>query len=173
MPRDKNGGEGYIVCFPIDPNQVPGERGFVVVDPDAGQYYYGPVDDPERWKPLGQSPRPEGREFPKDATLTFDLCSRDNTMKLAWVVTYGPRPAEEYTKRSLSPFRETLLRNRDRQLVGPTAQPDSDGDYHYLLTTEKLENGGRFLFSMYATIVEGNGAGKAFTVDPEMEVSEI
>jgi hypothetical protein len=173
MPSRNNSQEGYIVSFRIDPNETAGTRGYVPIHPDAGQFYYGPVDDPDRWRPLGLCPTPEGKKFPKNQTFTVDLSSPDETMKLAWAVTYAPRPAEVYGKCNCSPFKDTTLRNADGQLVGAAATRDRNGDVHYTLTTEKMENGGRFLFAIYATIISGNGAGKAFAVDPEMEVSEI
>jgi hypothetical protein len=171
MPSDNR--ESFIVCYTIDPAAEPGERGYVIVDPDSGQYYRGPVNDPDRWTALGQSPTPQGRKFPRDHTFTFSFCSKDSSMRLAWVVAYAPRPAAEYNGRHLSPFGQAVLRNRDGELARASERPDSKGNHHYILTTDTMKNGGRYLFSMYATIVEGSGAGKAFAVDPEMEVSEI
>jgi hypothetical protein len=173
MASDKKNGEGYIVCYKIDPNDTPGTRGYVIVDPNAGQYYYGPVDNPDQWTPLGQSPTPDGKSFPKNQPFTFAVCSHDNTMELAWVVTYAPRPVADYSGKNVSPFKDVMLRNADGELARAGVRPDKKGDYHYTLTTDTMKNGGRFLFSMYATIVAGNGAGKAYAVDPEMEVSEI
>lgn len=173
MASDKKAGEGYIVCYKIDPDATPGTRGYVIVDPDAGQYYYGPADNPDQWQALGQSPTPDGKKFPKHQPFTFAVCAKDNTMALAWVVAYAPRPATDYAGKHTSPFKDTVLRNADGQLARAGQRPDGKGNYHYLLTTDTMKNGGRFLFSMYATIVSGNGAGKAYAVDPEMEVSEI
>jgi hypothetical protein len=153
--------------------QCPGNCGYVPVNVDAGQYYYGAVGDPDKWRPLGLSPTPDGKKFPKKETFTVDLSSPDKTMKLAWVVTYAPRPAEQYNKRYFSPFKDSTLRNPDGQLVEASEKPDSKGEFHYTLTTDTIENSGRFLFSIYATIVSGTGAGTAFAIDPEMEVSEL
>lgn len=169
----KKSREGYIVSFRIDPNEDPGARGYVPINPDAGQFYYGPLDEPDRWRPLGLCPCPEGKKFPKNETFTVDLSSTDDSMKLAWVVTYAPRPAESYGKCNFSPFKDSTLRNDDGELVSSARKPDGKGEYHYTLTTQRMQNGGRFLFAIYATIVSGNGVGKAFAVDPEMEVSEI
>jgi hypothetical protein len=172
MPSHNNDSAGYIVSFRIDPDENPGTCGYIPVNVDSGQFYHGPVSDPDRWRPLGLCPNPEGKKFPKNETFTVDLCSHDNSMKLAWVVTYAPRPAEHYSDRHFSPFKDSTHRNRDGKLVEATPEPDRNGHYHYTLTTDKLENGGRFLFSIYATIISGKGEGKAFAVDPEMEVSE-
>lgn len=171
MPSNKN--NGYIVCYKIDPADAPGERGYIIVDPNAGQYYFGPANDPDQWRALGQSPTPEGKKFPKNESFTIDLCSPDNTMQLAWVVTYAPRPALDYVGKNESPFNDTVLRNRNGDTVSASERPDRNGDYHYTLATDTMKNGGNFLFAIYATVVRGNGAGKAFAVDPEMEVSEI
>lgn len=164
---------GYIVSYRIDPNEEVHQCGYIPVVHDHGQFYHGSLELPGQWRALGTSPRPEGRKFPRNEMFTINLISRDNTMKLAWVVTFAPRPTKSYSKCHASPFETATLKNEDGQLVKSSRKPDANGDYHYKLTTRKMTNGGRFLFAIYATIVSGNGKGKAFAVDPEMEVSEI
>lgn len=164
---------GYIVSFRIDPNEPAPACGYIPVIPEAGQFYHGPVQEPDRWRALGSSPKPEGKKFPRNHNFTVNLISQDNTMQLAWVVTYAPRPSKNYSKCHFTPFKQATLMNEDGKLVKASRKPDCNGDYHYTLTTQKMENGGRFLFAIYATIVSGNGKGKAFAIDPEMEVSEI
>lgn len=165
--------DGYIVSYRIDPDKEVDPCGYIPVMHDHGQFYQGSLELPGQWRALGTSPNPDGKKFPKNEMFTINLISRDKTMKLAWVVAFAPRPRKEYSKGYASPFKTAILRNEDGSLVKASKKPDSNGDYHYKLTSQKMENGGRFLFAIYATVVSGNGKGKAFAVDPEMEVSEI
>ena len=163
--------DGFIVRYTLDPDAKPGDRGYVIVDPDSGEYYTGDPEDPKTWKAAGCGPRPNNTPFRRRQTLTFAFSSTDKNMKLAWVVAYAPLPRTRY-RGDVSPFPRAVLKNRDGELLEST-KSDDQGNHYYILTTDTIKNDGVFMYSMYASVIENDEPVKTYAVDPEMEVSEF
>jgi hypothetical protein len=139
----------------------------------ADNWRAGNSDDCKQWRDEGKTVLRTG----EDKTFQLNLYAPDPSLTFSYVANFCRAPGIDHDKaQTQTPLDDQTVRNPSGNAVG------SDGEqvafnkrtyYRYPLVKDAaIKNAGTYFVTLYAKIESGQGAGKVFACDPEMQVEE-